>query len=455
MKKIKDTFSLCPKCLDIIKASVIIENDNVYLYKICKKHGKFKAKHIWDKKKLYKKMFNLPANGFRQGNCLVLNLTTKCDIKCPFCYMSANEGKSYELSIENIKKILSIFKGDIIYLSGGEPLVRKDIFKIIKTIKNADFKLGIFTNGLKLADESYVRKLKENNIDMVMLQFDTLKDNNYKFLRGQKLLTTKLKAIKNLKKYNISVYLFSMLVKDVNFDEIDDLLTFALQNNIKIINFNPVWEIGRLKRHKVLYTSDILYKVKDCLNIDEDDFLDSTAFAYYFFNLLQKFRGKNTNTQPRCELRMYLFYDKNEIIPITKFIDIKKLNSILKNIVNNSKTKIEIFKELTLNLPILTSLIVKSLTKKESRKIFRIIIKNTMNILKNNKFFIPITSVIIGTFETSDNIDFDTLKTCNLYSDFEDKNFIFSACLRQILKDKNYDFSKFEEKFKKEKILLS
>jgi uncharacterized radical SAM superfamily Fe-S cluster-containing enzyme len=461
MELIKYTLSLCPECLQIIKAKIINIDGVITMEKECHLHGVFRSKHIWDSEQVYRRMAGLPNRIPKAANGLVLNLNTNCNINCSFCYIRANEVENRVLKIEQIKKILSDFQGDLIYLSGGEPTVSENLISTIKWIKKKGYKVGLFTNGKKLCDKSYVITLKKAGINFVILQFDSLNDKNYEFIRGEPLLRLKLQAIENLRSCKIPIYLFVMLIGEKNISEIGNLINFVLQKRdyVKIINFNPVWEIGRLASHKEITTSMILHSIELQTGITTYDFLDSTEFSYYLFDVLRKLSGKNLNLQPLCELRCYVIFEGNKIVPLSRFIDVKKINIILKEITKTGISKTETLKSCIAYLPSFSKLLWKSfLSNRHFRNLLKLFIKNILgNFFRISLLQLsPFASIIIGTFQTAQNLDFDTIKTCNLYSDYPNDKYTFSACVRQILIDKMYkkdnldlDIDKLVDSYKK------
>jgi pyruvate-formate lyase-activating enzyme len=359
--------------------------------------------------------------------------------------MNANDIPDRRLGSGKIKKILSSFKGEIVYLSGGEPTLRTDLFDLIKMVRDLGFKIGLFTNGKKLTNEAYVKKLK-SNIDFVILQFDTFLDENYEFLRGERLLKAKLQVIKNLKKYKIPTYLFAMLVKGKNLHEVGKLLDFALRNHdfIKIINFNPVWTVGRTTPHEKMTMTDLLSEVCSKLNLQTEDFLLSTIFTYHLFYVWQKILGKDISVQPRCELRTYIFHSRDGGIPITQLVDIKGINRILEKIDGRITDRWVYLIALLTCVPILCLYFLLAFFRNRYlRELFISLIRKLSRLGGSKNFFVPFTSVIVGSFQTAQNVDFDLVRACNLYSDFLDEDFLFSACIRQILLNRGCEIGKF------------
>jgi len=438
---IKNTLSLCPKCLEIISAKILVNNSIVYLSKNCTKHGTFESKHIWESDKFYRKMLELPAESGNLPNGLVLNLTNECNLSCPFCYSRANDVVQTRFEITQINKLLLNFKGEIVYLSGGEPTTYDNLTEVIRLIKIKGFKVGVFTNGKRFADRLYVEGIKKAGVDFVILQFDSLFDGKYEILRGEQLLKAKMQAIENLINCKIPVYLFVMLVNGVNINEIGDLVRFALKRReaIKIINFNPVWNIGRVAGHGEFGSSMIVKAIEQQTGVNEEDLLESTEFAYYFSRILIQMRGKHLNTQPRCELRCYVFADGDQILALGDLIDVKRINFILKEIFDVNNSNFRLLLGILYFVPHMLFILWKAFLNNDNfRKLIRVSLRNALiNICSdsNSLWISPFISIIIGNFPTAYSIDFDFVKTCNLYSDFPGANNIFPACARQIIVD--------------------
>ena len=98
------------------------------------------------------------------GVILIWNLTNVCNLYCKHCYSSANQIKDGELSFEEIKRVVPELKKagvKIAILSGGEPLMREDIYEISEYIKSNGIMTYLSTNGL-LIDENNIDKIKEH-----------------------------------------------------------------------------------------------------------------------------------------------------------------------------------------------------------------------------------------------------------------------------------------------------
>ncbi|MBU1941621.1 MAG: radical SAM protein, partial [Candidatus Thermoplasmatota archaeon] len=158
--KIRKTRSICPTCLKEIPADIINHNDKIYIEKKCKNHGKFKAIHYFDNPLVYESMHNIIKDS-ETGNPdgMVIDITLNCNMGCPFCFAKTDRRTMDEPSIDTILSKIKGFKGSSIYLCGGEPTTREDLEEIISKIKEKGKNIVLFTNGLKLADKEYLKRL--------------------------------------------------------------------------------------------------------------------------------------------------------------------------------------------------------------------------------------------------------------------------------------------------------
>ena len=121
---------------------------------------------------------------------LRITITNRCNENCLYCHhdgmvSSKNEMTPDELfTISKIAKRIGVKK---IRLSGGDPLVRKDIVEIVEKIASLDFKdISLTTNGVLL--EKYAQGLKDAGLDRVNVSLDTLNRDTYKYVTSKDYL---------------------------------------------------------------------------------------------------------------------------------------------------------------------------------------------------------------------------------------------------------------------------
>lgn len=175
-----------------------------------------------------------------------LNATNDCNFRCHHCCFKSGELKMSELSYEKIEKCLNEFKelgGQRIDITGGEPLMRPDIIKIIKLSKKLGLKTELVTNG-SLLTETVLKKLKEIKLDGIAISLD-----GYNFETYSKIRQTDEKAFNGvLENISSSVCLgfytkINTVVFEMNLDEIYDIAKLAIAlgvNEHGLYYFSPI-----------------------------------------------------------------------------------------------------------------------------------------------------------------------------------------------------------------------
>ena len=297
MKIIRQTKSVCPTCLEKIDAQVIEKSNKIFLSKYCKKHGRFNICLSNDKgyyKKLNEVYFKL--NGARkekkQTDYLFFS-TLRCNLNCRFCLANANNSPYKEPTLEEIKDTAKNLKRVKINITGGEPTIRSDLPQIIRIIRKSGNTPTLFTNGIKIANLPYLKKLKNAGLDEVHLQFDGFNDATYKKMRGRKMLDIKLAALSNLKKLKISTLLKMTVIKGINEEEVKKVFEYGIEQNfVKGIFFYGYRLLGKVgfDQSKSMMPEEIiglLEKQKEGI-IFKKDILNFQKLFYLFNSLLSR-----------------------------------------------------------------------------------------------------------------------------------------------------------------------
>lgn len=432
------TKSVCKECMTVVDAQVVKRQGKVYLQKNCPRHGFTEILHVFDFPLLYDEMqriFCAGAPGAVSPHDLIIYITSNCNMNCPVCYEAAPADSQRELLLSDIEKILTGYKGRAVHLSGGEPTLRDDIFEIISMIKRKGFFAGIFTNGIKCKDAAFVRKLKEAGTDLVILQFDSLEDEPYIQLRGKAMLEDKLKAFKNISQCGMGVYLFSAVVEGVNDSQIPGLVEFSKKHilSVDILNFNPVWRIGRFGNFSRIPASKIFQRIQEA-GISPEEIISCTEFSHILFEIEKKLRNKSWVRQPPCAQRFYFLKIKNEAVKINSVLDLNKMIDALgvlnKEITGKGTVRKWIF--FFLNAPRLIGASDFFRNKKLRNFIFSILFDSMRQKNRKNPLYSRILSVMIGAFHGPEDADMHFINKCTLYANSPKGNSRISACLRQM-----------------------
>ena len=204
--------------------------------KICSLRSRLSAKELWRiiKKALMIDLNKFVLNSTRRkisefvGPVIVWNLTAKFNLKCLHCYAEKGKAKFKELSKKEILKVIPDFrkiKVPLVILSGGEPLLVKDIFSICTVFKNNGIRTSLSTNGT-LINKTVAKNIKKSGIGYVGVSIDGIGHAN-DFLRGKKnAFSYALKAIAYCKELNIKTGI-RFTVAEYNIKELKEVLSLC------------------------------------------------------------------------------------------------------------------------------------------------------------------------------------------------------------------------------------
>ena len=186
-----------------------------------------------------------------------LSLTDRCDLRCQYCmsenqkFLPRTEILSFE-EIINLVKFLTQNGVKYLRLTGGEPLVRKDVMKLIQNLglflKNGELQeLTITTNGTMLSH--YAKDLALAGIRRINVSLDTLDAQKYKEITRGGNLANVLDGIDAAFENQIRVKINCVVLKQDNFDELPKLIEYAhsIGADISLIETMPMDEkiLGR------------------------------------------------------------------------------------------------------------------------------------------------------------------------------------------------------------------
>ncbi|MDG7036277.1 MAG: GTP 3',8-cyclase MoaA [Nitrososphaerota archaeon] len=174
-----------------------------------------------------------------------ISVTDKCNFACFFCmpidpiWMPRADVLTYE-EIVRVVKVLKHLGINEVKLTGGEPLVRKDIEVLVNEISQVIEDISMTTNGFFLNEKA--RLLHENGLRRVTVSLHSLRRERFKFITNVDALERVITGIRAAKDAGLSpVKINSTIIRGRNDDEILDLLEFAIREGVSIryIEFMP------------------------------------------------------------------------------------------------------------------------------------------------------------------------------------------------------------------------
>ncbi|AGK62223.1 cyclic pyranopterin monophosphate synthase subunit MoaA [Archaeoglobus sulfaticallidus PM70-1] len=165
---------------------------------------------------------------------LRISVTDACNLNCFYCHKEGYcvKGSSPDvLSVEDIAEITKAFYElgiKKVKITGGEPLLRKDILDIISVMPDFE-EISMTTNGTLL--DKYAYELKDAGLNRVNISLDSLNPETYKKITGGELERV-LSGLESAVNAGLTPVKLNMVVmKEVNEDEIDDMLEFTSKYN--------------------------------------------------------------------------------------------------------------------------------------------------------------------------------------------------------------------------------
>ena len=221
---------------------------------------------------------------------LFLDITTKCNLACKHCYNKRYlQFKKDSFDFEEFVRKMKNYQLSRIHILGGEPLVSKNLFKVIEWAREKKIKISINTNGIFLSEDMIGKLSYYDNIDQITVSIDggNAIDNDY--IRGAGTFN---KVISNLKlnkskKFNVNI---ATVITAENLNNIEKLADLNFPYSVMMISIMFV-QGGAANNFKKQINGDLFFD-KICLMSkklqDQDKILqlDLKPLPFLWFNIL-------------------------------------------------------------------------------------------------------------------------------------------------------------------------
>ena len=155
------------------------------------------------------------------GPVVIWNLIRRCNLTCKHCYAtSADKDFPGELNTEKVYEVMDDLKSfgvPVLILSGGEPLMRPDIFDVSHRAKEMGFYVGLSTNGT-LIDENNIQNIVDVGYNYVGISIDGMRETHDKFRRKEGSFDEAMNGIRLCHEAGIKVGLRFTLTQDNKHD---------------------------------------------------------------------------------------------------------------------------------------------------------------------------------------------------------------------------------------------
>ena len=235
---------------------------------------------------------------------LFLELTDQCNLHCKHCGSGCSNQNHTFLPTPVIEKVLKSVSGKydprntMVCITGGEPMLHPDLFRIIQLAHSGGFPVGITTNGTLIDSKSAV-KLKQSGLDTIAVSLDGIGDTHDSFRDVSGCFNKAVEGIKHLSECGIDAQVMTVIHKD-NLFQLEEMYEYFYAMGIyswRITNIDPIgraasnessllsyddlmslYEFIRRKRHNPENKMEVTYGCSHFLGFDfENDIRD-----YYF-----------------------------------------------------------------------------------------------------------------------------------------------------------------------------
>ncbi|WP_417904077.1 GTP 3',8-cyclase MoaA [Campylobacter sp. LH-2024] len=210
----------------------------------------------------------------RKINYLRISVTQRCNFRCLYCMPKIPFNHQPKENLLSFEELFLFVKAAIdegiekIRITGGEPLLRKDLSIFIKMIHDykKELDLAITTNGFLLKD--FAKDLKNAGLKRLNVSLDTLDEKKAKKLAQKDVLSSVLAGIEEALNVGLKVKLNTVALKNLNDNELIALLEFAKSKNIQIRfiefmeNTHAYGKLQGLKRDEIIQILSQKYDIK-------------------------------------------------------------------------------------------------------------------------------------------------------------------------------------------------
>lgn len=179
------------------------------------------------------------------------NLTRRCNLRCPHCYLEAGPGQqvdtSNELTTEECLRLIDEMKAlgtEMLILTGGEPLLRRDIYEIAHHASRQGVWVVMGTNGVLITD-TVARKMVECGVKGMGISIDSLDPEKHNSFRGgTNAWELSVRALEICRAHGLEV-LIQATVMAANYAEIPRMIEFAREKGAWSFNLYFLVQTGR------------------------------------------------------------------------------------------------------------------------------------------------------------------------------------------------------------------
>jgi hypothetical protein len=252
--RLKPTVSMCHHCHYHIPAFRYAKDNKVYICKHCATHGLMH--HLIENDYEFYKSLEHKKNLWNWDGHVLIEASDRCNLECPHCYHLPDNKIKDIAQQELLDRIAEWPDGvTVVMLAGAEASLRKDFSELGVAIRNMGLDVSVLTNGVRFADEEFVKDLKESNMTI------TFGLNHPNYIGNETIREKQVQGIENaLAELPVGYIGYTM----VSLDELDYILREIITSGWEPVHFRIRCgsEIGRNATDEQMFVSDIFKAIE-------------------------------------------------------------------------------------------------------------------------------------------------------------------------------------------------
>ena len=241
---------------------------------------------------------------------LRISVTDRCNLRCQYCMPEEDYvwlPRNDILTFEEISQLVDVFTSvgvDRIRLTGGEPLLRKDLPSLVRLlVKKSEINdIALTTNGLLLS--THAAELHAAGLHRITVSLDTLREDRFKELTRFEGVSLVQKGITAASAAGFEkIKIDSVVIRDVNDDELFDLLRYAnsVGAEIRFIEYMDVGGATRWSTENVVSRTEILERIAEQFgSVTPINEISSAPADRFLLSTGQTFGIISSTTEPFC-----------------------------------------------------------------------------------------------------------------------------------------------------------
>lgn len=200
-----------------------------------------------------------------------ISVTDRCNIRCRYCMPEGQVSFLHESRYLSFDHLVLLVKTLVdlgitkLRLTGGEPLMRRDLSQLIRDLRSnaPDLELALTTNGMFLPAQA--QSLADAGLQRINISLDTLREATFKKLSRRDGIDQVLAGIDAACQAGLDVRLNALLLRSINWNEVEELLVFAIDRSLKLrfIEFMPLDAERQWSRDEMISGNELRQRIAE------------------------------------------------------------------------------------------------------------------------------------------------------------------------------------------------